>query len=96
MGVEVGVYNETDIECKVYLITCLPPSDLPHLSIKEFNQLVGDGSFEPHLGYPVECLPSKICFHFDSTAQQLIGRGSESTNETVCQSITREGIRRLL
>lgn len=21
----------------------------PHLSIKEFNQLVGDGSFEPHL-----------------------------------------------
>jgi hypothetical protein len=21
----------------------------PHLSIKEFNQLVGDGCFEPHL-----------------------------------------------
>lgn len=30
------------------LITCFPPSDLPHLSIKEFNQVVGDGSFEPH------------------------------------------------
>jgi len=73
MGVEVGVYNETDIECKVYLITCLPPSDLPHLSIKEFNQLVGDGSFEPHrrISSRVPAFKDMFSFQFDrSTADR--------------------------